>query len=78
MALDPTDMLILDTEREHCRHAGSKLNRIHALGLSETRYYQRLRRLLDDQEAAAYAPMAVNRLRRLRDLSRSNTGRGAV
>ncbi|WP_082781275.1 DUF3263 domain-containing protein [Gordonia sp. QH-12] len=35
------------------------------LGLSVTRYWQRLGRLLDDPEAIAYAPVVINRLRRI-------------
>lgn len=37
------------------------------LGLSATRYYQRLNALIDRPEALAYAPLLVRRLRRLRD-----------
>jgi hypothetical protein len=36
------------------------------LGMSATRYYQALRRLIDDDEALAYAPLIVRRLRRVR------------
>lgn len=35
-------------------------------GLSITRYWQRVNRLLDTEEALAYNPVLVNRLRRLR------------
>jgi hypothetical protein len=35
--------------------------------MSATRYYQAVRRLIDDDEAIAYAPMTVLRLRRMRD-----------
>lgn len=34
-------------------------------GMSVTRYWQRVTRLLDDEEALAYAPVVVNRLRRI-------------
>ena len=36
------------------------------LDLSPTRYYQLLSALLDDPDAAAYDPLVVHRLRRLR------------
>ena len=36
------------------------------LGMSATRYYQALRRLMDDDTALAYAPMTVRRLQRMR------------
>ncbi len=35
------------------------------LDMSATRYYQRLRRLVEDEEALRYAPLAVRRTRRL-------------
>ena len=36
------------------------------LGMSATRYYQVLRRLVDDDEALSYAPLVVRRLRKMR------------
>ncbi len=36
------------------------------LDMSATRYYQAVRRLMDDENALAYAPMTVMRLRRMR------------
>jgi len=63
--LTETDRAILDIERQHWRHAGTKNEAVRAqLDLTATRYYQRLSVLLDDPEALAYAPMVVNRLRR--------------
>lgn len=35
-------------------------------GISLTRFYQRVNQLIDTEEALAYAPVTVNRLRRLR------------
>lgn len=35
------------------------------LGLSVTRYWQRVGALLDDEDAIAYSPVVVNRLRRI-------------
>jgi hypothetical protein len=40
------------------------------LGMSATRYAQRLNRLLDDPAALEQHPVLVNRLRRLRDRAR--------
>lgn len=37
------------------------------LQMSATRYYQALRRLLDDDAAAERAPLTVRRLRKIRD-----------
>ncbi|WP_153427638.1 DUF3263 domain-containing protein, partial [Streptomyces alkaliphilus] len=42
------------------------------LGMSPTRYHQLLNALLDDPAALAHDPVTVNRLRRLRDLRRSD------
>jgi hypothetical protein len=36
------------------------------LGMSSTRYYQVLRRLVDDEVAAAEYPLVIRRLRRMR------------
>jgi hypothetical protein len=36
------------------------------VGMSSTRYYQALRRLIDDETAAAEYPLVVRRLRRMR------------
>ena len=36
------------------------------LGMSASRYYQALRRLIDDDAALACAPLVVHRLRRMR------------
>jgi hypothetical protein len=37
------------------------------LGISATRYYQALRRLVDDDVALRYAPLTIRRLRRIRN-----------
>lgn len=37
------------------------------LGMSATRYYQVLRRLLDDERALSHAPLTIRRLRKIRD-----------
>ena len=65
--LSEPDRALLDLEAQHWHHAGAKESVIRdSLGLSPTRYYQRLNALLDSPEALAYAPLLVNRLRRLR------------
>lgn len=70
------DRRILDFERQWWRCAGAKADAIDAeFGLTVTRYYQKLNRLLDDREALAYAPQLVNRLRRIR--STRSRARGA-
>lgn len=40
------------------------------LGMSATRYYQALRRLLDDADASAHSPLTVRRLRKIRNRRR--------
>ncbi len=68
--LSQRDRQILDLEAQHWRYAGAKEAAIRdVLDLTPTRYYQVLLALLDDREALAYAPMAVNRLRRLANRS---------
>lgn len=62
------DRAILDFVGRWWHNAGAAESAIRdELGLSAVRYYQRLTRLLDDPEALAYAPVTVNRLRRVRD-----------
>lgn len=39
-------------------------------GYSATRYHQRLNALIDEPRALAYAPVTVNRLRRVREMRR--------
>jgi len=76
MALADRDREILAFERHWWRHAGAKEQAIRdAFGLSPTRYYQLLNRLLDEPEALAHDPVLVARLRRLR-ASRTRTGIG--
>lgn len=59
---------LLDFEARPWRSAALKEVRAREeLGLSATRYYQVLRALLGSQDAEAYAPQLVHRLRRQRD-----------
>ncbi len=65
--LDARSRAILDFEREWWKHPGTKQHAVRErFGLSPARYYQLLNRLMDDDEALAYDPMLVKRLRRLR------------
>lgn len=71
MALSPSDRDILDFERTWWTQPGSKQRAIREqLGISGTRYYQRLSQLLDEPEALAYDPLTVKRGRRLREQRR--------
>lgn len=65
--LDERSRAILDFEREWWRYAGAKEQAIRDhFDLSPTRYYQLLNRIMDDDDALAYDPMLVKRLRRMR------------
>ena len=62
------DRKVLDFEGSWWLFPGPKDRAIREyLEMSATRYYQAVRRLIDDDEAVAYAPMTVLRLRRMRD-----------
>lgn len=66
-ALTDREERILAFERRWWRRAGSKEQAIRdELGLSATRYYQLLNRLLDNPAALAFDSVLVNRLRRIR------------
>ncbi len=69
--LDPLserDIEILAFEREWFKHPGSKERVVKdRFGVSATRYYQILSALIDSPQAAAYDPMLVKRLQRMRD-----------
>ena len=61
------DRGVLDFEGSWWLHPGSKDAAIKdALGMSATRYYQAIRRLIDDPAALDYAPLTVRRLIRMR------------
>ena len=71
MELSARDRAILDFERGWWRLPGSKERAIRDhLGMSSTRYYERLGALLDEPAAAAYDPLTVKRARRMRDVRR--------
>jgi hypothetical protein len=68
MELSARDRAILDFERGWWRLPGSKERAIRDhLGMSSTRYYERLSALLDEPAAAAYDPLTVKRSRRMRE-----------
>lgn len=65
--LTQRELDVLDFERQWWKHAGAKEHAIRErFGLSPTRYYQILNRLLEKQEAMRADPMLVKRLRKLR------------
>lgn len=67
MALSERERAILDFERTWRSEPGPKGSAIRRnFAISPARYYQLLSGLLARQEADAYDPMVVRRLRRLR------------
>ncbi len=65
--LDETDRRILAIENMQWKYQGAKEMEIRRrLGLSPTRYYQRLNVLIDTRAALEHDPMLVDRLRRQR------------
>jgi hypothetical protein len=68
MGLSERDVAILDLERTAWTLPGRKDDLVRErLGLAPTTYRKLLAALLDDQEAIAYDPLVVRRLRRARD-----------
>ena len=71
MPLSDRDRAILDFERTWWSEPGPKAAAIHArFALSPARYYQLLGALIGSAEAAAYDPLVVRRLRKLRSSRR--------
>jgi hypothetical protein len=71
MELSARDCAIVDFERGWWLLPGSKERAIRdELGMSSTRYYQRLNALLDEPAALAYDPLTVKRARRMREQRR--------
>jgi hypothetical protein len=71
MPLTDRDKAILDFERTWWAEPGAKETAIRErFELSGTRYYQILAELLESDDAMAYDPLVVRRLRRLRDRRR--------
>ena len=64
--------VVLDIERQWWRDEGRKDGAILTrTGLSPTRYYALVNRMLDDPEVLAADPQLVGRLRRVRDARRA-------
>jgi len=64
--LSDRDKKVLDFEGSWWLYPGPKDRAIRDyLDMSATRYYQVLRRLVDDAEALRYAPLTLRRLRKL-------------
>lgn len=65
--LSEREQQILGLERRWWKYAGAKESAIRDLfGMSATHYYQVLNALIDTEDALAFDPMLVKRLRRLR------------
>ena len=63
-ALSERDMRLLAFERGTWRNAGAKEQAItETLGITATRYYQLLNKLIDTPEALVFDPVLVKRLR---------------
>lgn len=65
--LSERDRRVLDFEGSWWLYPGPKDRAIDDyLEMSASRFYQAIRRLIDDAAALAYAPLTVRRLRRMR------------
>ncbi len=65
--LTEKDIRILDFEASWWHFPEPKDRAIREyVGMSSTRYYQALRRLVDDEAAAGQYPLVVHRLRRMK------------
>ncbi|QAU07196.1 DUF3263 domain-containing protein [Gordonia phage Asapag] len=61
------DRRMLDLAGQRWNYAGSLEQMVRdEFGISLTRFWQRVNALIDTEEALAYSPVVVNRLRRLR------------
>lgn len=66
--LSERDHAILEFEGSWWHYPGPKDRAIRDyLGMSSTRYYQAIRRLMEDPAASARHPLVIRRLRRMRD-----------
>lgn len=62
-ALSATEQQMLEFEKGSWHYAGAKDRDISdTFGLTPTRYYQKLARLITTESAYAYAPMLIDRL----------------
>ena len=65
--LSNKDTRVLEFENSWWHYPEPKDRAIReCVGMSSTRYYQALRRLVDDEAAAASYPLVVKRLRRMK------------
>lgn len=65
--LSERDLAVLDFEASWWHYPGPKDRAVREyLGMSATRYYQILRRLVEDPEAMRHDPLTVRRLRKVR------------
>ncbi|WVX88599.1 helix-turn-helix DNA binding domain protein [Gordonia phage CheeseTouch] len=72
------DKLMLDLAGQRWNYPGSLEQRVREeFGISVTRFWQRVSQLCDTQEALAYDPIVVNRLRRLRTPFRASGSRSS-
>lgn len=79
MPLTDRHKAILDFERSWRMRPGTKETGIReSLGLSAAHYYALLGELRESEEALAYDPLVVHRLRRERDRRRRARFEGAV
>jgi hypothetical protein len=77
--LGERERAVLDFERSWWLYPGPKDRAVgEYLGMSATRYYQVLRRLLDDVEAEHYDPLTIRRLRRVREQARRKRVEGRL
>lgn len=66
--LSDHDKSIIDFAKDAPRHPGHRVNGIReTFNYSETTYFQRLNRLLNDPRALEYDPTTINRYRRIRE-----------
>lgn len=68
MALDSLtaqERAILDLEQQWWATAAEKEDAVRANGFTPTRYYQLLNQLIATERALVYAPVTVNRLKRM-------------
>jgi hypothetical protein len=71
--LNDHERALIDFAGRFYVHDGAREQAIRDLfGMSATRYWQQVNALLDRPAALAYAPVTVNRLRRLREQRRLN------
>ncbi len=70
--LTETETEMLELERTRWKHPGAKDAAIvERFGLTPTRYYAALHRLIERPDALAYDPSTVGRLLRLRERRRA-------